>query len=81
MLDRQKDIDAVVDRHARSHARDDRAGGDGSRQARLRPEAADLVGRGSAAARAQGEEHRSVATQMGNQGHSWDDARTAVEYV
>ena len=23
----------------------------------------------------------SVATQMGNQGHSWDDARTAVEYV
>ena len=22
-----------------------------------------------------------VATQMGNQGHSWDDARTAVEYV
>ena len=23
----------------------------------------------------------NVATQMGNQGHSWDDARTAVEYV
>jgi len=22
-----------------------------------------------------------VATQMGNQGHSWDDARTAVEYI
>ncbi|HEY7288254.1 MAG TPA: Gfo/Idh/MocA family oxidoreductase [Vicinamibacterales bacterium] len=22
-----------------------------------------------------------VATQMGNQGHSWDDARTAIEYV
>ena len=22
-----------------------------------------------------------VVTQMGNQGHSWDDARTAIEYV
>ena len=44
-------------RDARSHARDDRARGDGSRQARLRAEAADLVGRRSAPARAQGEEH------------------------
>ena len=26
-------------------------------------------------------ENRKLATQMGNQGHSWDDARTAIEYV
>ena len=48
MLDKQKDIDARRRRDARSHARADRAGGDGSRQARLRAEAADLVGRRSA---------------------------------
>ena len=82
MLDKQKDIDARHRRDARSHARADCARRDGSRQARLRAEAADLVGRRSApAVAAQGEEHASVATQMGNQGHSWDDARTAVEYV
>src|SRR5581483_5233883 len=25
--------------------------------------------------------HPALATQVGNQGHSWDEARTAVEYV
>ena len=65
-------------RHARSHARDDRDGGDGSRQARLRAEAAVLVGGGSARAGEEGEGDTKVATQMGNQGHSSDDARTAV---
>ena len=44
-------------RDARSHARGDRAGGDGPRQARLRAEAAQLVGRGSARAREEGEGH------------------------
>ena len=42
-------------RDARSHARRDRDGGDGSRQARLRAEAAVLVGRRSAATGEEGE--------------------------
>ena len=51
MLEERKDIDAVADRLTRSHAR--RAGqrGDAARQARLRAEAAHLVGARVAASR------------------------------
>ena len=49
MLDKQKDIDGDRRRDAGSHARGDRVGGDGRRQARLRAEAAVLVGARSAA--------------------------------
>ena len=76
MLDKQKDIDARHRRDARSHARGHRVGGDGRRQARLRAEAALLVGAGSAAPGAEGEGQPKVVTQMGNQGHSTDGART-----
>src|SRR5215813_4158281 len=53
---------------------------DGARKTRLCSEAVDMVHRRRTAARAQGK-GQCLATQMGNQGHSWDDARKAVEYV
>ena len=68
-------------RHAGSHARGDRVGGDGSRQARLRAEAAVLVGRGSAASREEGQGQPKIVTQMGNQGHSRDERAATVEYI
>ena len=55
-------------RHARSHARADRARGDGPRQARLRAEAALLVGRRSATARQEGEGQPKVVTPDGQPG-------------
>ena len=81
MLDKQKDIDARHRRHARSHARGDRVGGDGARQARVRAEAALLVGARSAAPGQDRRLEHEVVTQMGNQGHSQDDARRGQEYL
>jgi hypothetical protein len=80
MLAEQKDIDGVVvatpdHTHARRH------GGDVARQARLRAEAAVLVGARGPRAWRRRRPRRKVATQMGNQGHSLDDARKAIEYV
>ena len=68
-------------RDARSHARADRVGGDGRRQARLRAEADVLVGARSAASREQAAANPKLVTQMGNQGHSLDEARRGQDYL
>ena len=67
-------------RDTRSHARGHRNGGDGRGQARLRAEATHVV-RGRGATLAAKAKQKKVATQMGNQGHSWDDGRRAVEWI
>ena len=60
----------------------DRDGRDRPGQARVRAEAAD-AGRWTKRAswRARRGKQTKVATQMGNQGHSWDDGRRAVEWM
>ena len=67
-------------RDAGPHARADRVDGDGSRQARLRAEAALLVGRGSAGPRAR---RRRIATKSSprwaTRATRCDDARTGYE--
>ena len=58
MLDKQKDIDGIVVATPGSHARGDCVGGDGCWQTRVRPEAALLVGAGSAAPGGEGKDRR-----------------------
>ena len=81
MLDKQKDIDAVVVATPDHTARGRRDGGDGCGQARLRAEAADLVGATKRASSPHKAKQKKLVTQMGNQGHSWDDGRRAVEWM
>ena len=80
MLDKQKDIDGVVVATPDHMHAVDRVGGDGSRQARLRAEAAVLVGARGAAPGEEGGGQPKIVTQMGNQGHSTTSARRGQEY-
>ena len=80
MLDRQKDIDGVVVATPdHMHAPIALAAMDVGKHVYVQKPLCWSV----AEARALASKARStrVATQMGNQGHSWDEARTAVEYV
>jgi predicted dehydrogenase len=80
MLDRQKDIDAVVVATPdHMHAPIALAAMDLGKHVYVQKPLTWSVGEARHLAR-KAKETR-VATQMGNQGHSWDDARTAVEYV
>ncbi len=80
MLDRQKDIDAVVIATPdHMHASIALAAMDLGKHVYVQKPLTWSV----AEARQLAKKAKStkVATQMGNQGHSWDDARTAIEYV
>jgi predicted dehydrogenase len=80
MLDRQRDIDAlIVATPDHLHASIALAAMDLGKHVYVQKPLTWSV----AEARRLARKARSsgVATQMGNQGHSWDDARTAVEYV
>ena len=82
MLDKQKDIDAHRRRHARSHAR-------GDRDRRRWTSASTCTCRSRSAGRCRkrgispqkAKANPKVVTQMGNQGHSTDGARTGYEYI
>jgi len=80
MLDRQKDIDAVVIATPdHLHTPIALAAMDLGKHVYVQKPLTWSVGEArQLAKKAKGSR---VATQMGNQGHSWDDARTAVEYV
>src|SRR5437868_6670691 len=80
MLDKQKDIDAVIIATPdHMHATIALAAMDLGKHVYVQKPLTWSV----AEARQLAKKAKSskVATQMGNQGHSWDDARTAVEYV
>jgi predicted dehydrogenase len=80
MLDRQKDIDAVIIATPdHMHAPIALAAMDLGKHVYVQKPLTWSV----AEARQLAKKAKStrVATQMGNQGHSWDDARTAIEYV
>src|SRR6266540_5720811 len=80
MLEKQKDIDAVVVATPdHMHALIALAAMDLGKHVYVQKPLTWSV----AEARALAKKAKStrVVTQMGNQGHSWDDARTAVEYV
>jgi predicted dehydrogenase len=80
MLDKQKDIDAVVVATPdHMHASIALAAMDLGKHVYVQKPLTWSV----AEARQLGRKAKNtkVVTQMGNQGHSWDDARTAVEYV
>jgi predicted dehydrogenase len=80
MLDRQKDIDAVVIATPdHLHASIALAAMDLGKHVYVQKPLTWSVGEARQLARKA--RNTRVATQMGNQGHSWDDARTAVEYV
>ncbi len=80
MLDRQKDIDAVVIATPdHLHAPVALAAMDLGKHVYVQKPLAWSIAEVRALARRARE--TKLATQMGNQGHSWDDARTAVEYV
>lgn len=80
MLDRQKDIDAVVVATAdHLHAAIALAAMDLGKHVYVQKPLTWSIAEARALARKAKE--RRIATQMGNQGHSFDDARTAVEYV
>jgi hypothetical protein len=80
MLDRQKDIDAVVIATPdHMHATIALAAMDLGKHVYVQKPLTWSVAEARALARRAKE--TKVATQMGNQGHSWDEARTAVEYV
>ena len=80
MLDRQKDIDAVVVATPdHLHATIALAAMDLGKHVYVqKPLTWSIAEARALAARAR---ETKLVTQMGNQGHSWDDARTAVEYV
>ena len=80
MLDRQKDIDAVlVATPDHMHATIALAAMDLGKHVYVQKPLTWSVAEARALARRAAE--TKVATQMGNQGHSFDEARTAVEYV
>src|SRR5436853_500825 len=80
MLDRQKDIDAVLVATAdHMHAPIALAAMDLHKHVYVQKPLTWSVDEARKMARAAKES--KVATQMGNQGHSMDDARTAVEYI
>ena len=63
------------------HARHRRDVGDGARQTRLLPEAADAHGVGGRSSWPKAAAKYKVATQMGNQGYSNDGARECCEII
>jgi predicted dehydrogenase len=81
MLDKQKDIDGiVVATPDHMHATIALAAMDLGKHVYVQKPLTWSI----AEARALAQKSKSMpklATQMGNQGHSWDDARTAIEYV
>ena len=80
MLDKQKDIDAVVIATPdHMHAPIALAAMDLGKHVYVQKPLTWSVAEARQLARKA--KSTRVATQMGNQGHSWDDARTAVEYV
>jgi predicted dehydrogenase len=81
MLDRQKDIDAVVVATPdHMHAAIALAAMDLGKHVYVQKPLTWSVAEARQLAR-KAKSSPKVVTQMGNQGHSWDDARTAVEYV
>src|SRR2546429_2417656 len=80
MLDKQRDIDGVVIATPdHMHAPIALAAMDLGKHVYVQKPLTWSVAEARALARRAKE--TKVATQMGNQGHSWDEARTAVEYV
>jgi predicted dehydrogenase len=80
MLDKQKDIDAVVVATPdHMHAPIALAAMDLGKHVYVQKPLTWSVAEARQLARKA--KSTRVATQMGNQGHSWDDARTAVDYV
>jgi len=80
MLDRQKDIDAVVVATPdHMHAPIALAAMDLGKHVYVQKPLTWSVAEARQLARKA--KSTRLATQMGNQGHSWDDARTAIEYV
>ena len=80
MLEKQKDIEAViVATPDHMHATIALAAMDLGKHVYVQKPLTWSVAEARALARRAKE--TKVATQMGNQGHSWDEARTAVEYV
>src|SRR5438874_5570880 len=81
MLDRQKDFDGVVVATPdHMHAPIALAAMDLGKHVYVQKPLTWSVAEARALAR-KSKSAPKLATQMGNQGHSWDDARTAVEYV
>jgi len=81
MLERQKDIDAVVIATPdHMHASIALAAMDLGKHVYVQKPLTWSVAEARQLAR-KAKANPKVITQMGNQGHSWDDARTAVEYV
>ena len=82
MLDKQKDIDGDHRRHARSHAR-----GDCARRRWMSASTCTCRSRCAGRCTRRGISRRrpttnpKIVTQMGNQGHSTDGARTGQEYI
>jgi len=80
MLEQQKDIDGVlVATPDHMHATIALAAMDLGKHVYVQKPLTWAVAEARALARRAKE--TKVATQMGNQGHSWDEARTAIEYV
>ncbi|HXI28255.1 MAG TPA: Gfo/Idh/MocA family oxidoreductase [Vicinamibacterales bacterium] len=81
MLDRQKDIDGVVIATPdHMHATIALAAMDLGKHVYVQKPLTWSVAEARHLAR-KAKSMPKLATQMGNQGHSWDDARTAIEYV
>jgi predicted dehydrogenase len=81
MLEKQKDIDAVVIATSdHMHASIALAAMDLGKHVYVQKPLTWSVAEARQLAR-KAKANPKVVTQMGNQGHSWDDARTAIEYV
>jgi predicted dehydrogenase len=81
MLDQQKDIDGVVIATPdHMHAAIALAAMDLGKHVYVQKPLTWSVAEARQLAR-KAKSNPKLATQMGNQGHSWDDARTAIEYV